>query len=869
MSGTDRRRDHPTADPVDPGRARSLDDLIGMLRALKVWAGSPSYATIVDRVNAAWTAAGRPAAELTKKSTVVDCFRLGRRRLNNDLVLAVVEALHPDTGYVAQWRQVLSVVGGEIEAVSQVRVQDTLPHELATFTGRVAELERLCRLARDAEREGTAVVISAIEGMAGVGKTQLAVHAAHRLRREERFERVLFVNLRGFDPDPGQPPVDPAAVLDGFLRLLGVPAQQIPHGLDERCRLYRQRLAGSRSLVILDNAAGTEQIRPLLPHTPGCPVLVTSRRQLRNLGSTAHLAVNTFTPEEAREFLARAAPGVPAGEEPEAAARIAESCGYLPLALGLIASHTQNRPDWTLTDHADRLDERRQHRQLDTGVDLALGLSYNDLPSGRQRLLRLLALHPARDFDTYAAAALAGMDLKDARTQVDRLCDDHLLQRSTPDRYAFHDLIRIYATSRAHDEDRPRERRRALTALFDHYLATAAAAMDTLHPAETHRRPRISPPGTPAPRVTDPAAARTWLDTERPTLIAVAAHTAAHGWPTHTIRLSRTLFRYLDGGHYTDALTVHGHAHHAARHSGDPTGQAHALTDLGIAYEAMGRHESAIDHYDRARVLFHQVGDLAGEARVANNLGIAAVQLGHYRMAIDQLTQALDLFRRTGNRTGEARALSNLGNLKGRLGQHGPAVEDHEQALTINRQAGNRVGEADTLSGLGEVELRAGWYRPAGDHLRGALTLYRQLGNHTGEAWTLDSLGTLHTHLGRPARASRHHQQALAIFRGSGNRAGEAWALNGLGEAAQGAGEAADALTHHEAARIIAADIGDRDQQARAHTGLGHAHHTLGNPALAREQYENALVLYTDLGLPEADRIRTRLSAVLAGTDQR
>jgi tetratricopeptide (TPR) repeat protein len=844
----------------DPGPAASLDDLVEQLRLLKIWAGNPSYEWITGRVNAAWRAAGRPATEQTGKATVASCFRPGRRRLNHDLVVAVVAALHPDVGYVAQWRQALQVVGGQTQAAAQVRVQDRLPPDLAGFTGRTAELDRLHQALHQTGDGGATLVISAIEGMAGVGKTQLAVHAGHLLAREKAFDRVLFVNLRGFHPDPSQPPADPAPVLDGFLRLLGVPGQQIPHDLHARAATYRDRLAGTRTLVVLDNAATTEQVEPLLPHTPGCLVLVTSRRSLTDLYPATHLTVDVFTPDEARRYLTHAAPGLPVGSDPNAAARIAARCGHLPLALGLVAGYIRAKPGWTLTDHADRLDEQHHHGRVDTGIQAALDLSYQHMATAQQRLLRLAALHPGQDFDAYAAAALGDTDLPTAQKQLHHLHRDHLLQQSTPGRYTFHDLVHVYATVRATDEDRPPERRTALTRLFDHYLATTATAMNTLHPGEMHRRPAISPAGTPTPDLTDPDTAREWLDTERPTLVAVAAHTATHGWPTHTTRLARILSRYLDGGHHTDALTVHGHAHHAARHNGDPTGQAHALTDLGGAHWRLGRYEAAGEHLQRALDLFRQAGDGYGEARTVNNLGIIAMRSGHFRTAIDQYGQALSLYRQAGDRIGEARALTNLGELEGRLGRHQPAVEHHEQALTLFRQDGNRIGEADTLNNLGHFEVRSGRYGPAGDHLRQALTLYRQLGNHNGEANALDSLGTLHTCLGQPAQATEHLQQALIIYRETGDRYGEAWTLNGLGEAAHTDGRAADALTHHTAAHTIAADTGGRELQARAHTGLGHAHHALGDPALAREHYQHALTLYTDLGLPEADQIRTHLA---------
>ncbi|HEX6682671.1 MAG TPA: NB-ARC domain-containing protein, partial [Candidatus Limnocylindrales bacterium] len=389
----------------DPGGSRSLDELVERLKLLKIWAGDPSYEAITDRINAAWTGAGRPRAELARRGTVVDCFKPGRRRVNADLLVAVVEALHPDTGYVIQWRRALSSVLGETRAAAQVKAQDRLPGDLADFTGRTAELERLLSLGKLGE-----AMLATIEGMAGVGKTQLAIRAGHLLAAEQAFDHVLFVGLRGFHPDPAQPPADPAAVLDSFLRLLGRSGQQIPHDLGARAALFRKMLTGQRVLLVLDDAADAEQIRPLLPGGPGCITLVTSRRRLIGVPVPVRLVIEVFSADEAVELLKRTAPDVPVGRDPHALDRVAHRCGYLPLALSLLAARMRTATGWTLTDHADRLDERHREQRLDSGVELALGISYEHLPPEHRRLLRLLALHPGPDFDGYAAATLAGAD---------------------------------------------------------------------------------------------------------------------------------------------------------------------------------------------------------------------------------------------------------------------------------------------------------------------------------------------------------------------------------------------------------------------------------------------------------------------------
>ncbi|GAB2602639.1 hypothetical protein Aab01nite_62240 [Paractinoplanes abujensis] len=833
----------------DPARATGLDDVAGLLRSLKAATGDPSYDVITERVNAAWTAAGRTAGELTHRSTVADCFRAGRRRLNAGLVVAVVAALHPDPAYGERWRQALRTVGAETDAVSQVRVQDSLPQDLPEFTGRTAELDRLRDALGTARRDGGAVVVSALAGMAGVGKTQLAVHAGHLLIAEDLADRVLFVNLRGFHPDPAQPPADPAAVLDGFLRLLGVSGHRIPYGLDDRAAAYRARLAGSRTLVVLDNAATAEQVRPLLPGTPGSLALITSRRTLTGLWpAPVTLAVDVFTPAEAEAFLTAAIAPRHARPDPEAVARIAARCGHLPLALSLVAGHIRSFPHWSPADHADRLDERHRHRRLDTGVELALDLSYRDLPGDQQRLLGLAALHPGQDFDPYAAAALLGTDADTAATLLRDLLRDHLLQETTPGRYTFHDLVRAYATGRAHDQIAPAARRAALTSLFDYYLATAGAAVSTLHPGEFH-------PAAAAPDLTGPEDARTWLDTERPNLVAVVVSA-----PDHAVRLARTLLPYLKGGHHGDALTVHGHALQAARAAGDVTGQAYALNGLGVAHRRLGAPKRATDDLEESLDLFRRSGDLPGQALALYDLATVMQWVGDYPGAIDCKQQALELYRRAGDRVGEANMLSGIALVLEREGRFAEGIDYCERALALDREIGNPGGEAQALNILGDIEVRAGRPEAAAGHLRQALALFRRLGNRNNEAGALDSLGILANHLGRPEEAIGWFEPALTLFRELGNKGGEVGALNGLGAAARAAGRLRKAIAYHAEALATAIDVDMPDEQAFAHAGLGHAHRARGDEEQAREHYQEALSLYTALGIPEADEIRALLA---------
>jgi tetratricopeptide (TPR) repeat protein len=839
----------------DPGQARTVDEIADQLRRLKVWAGDPSYETIKDRVNATWTEQGRPDAELARKSTVADCFKIGRRRLNAQLVVAVVRALHPDEGYLAQWTQALRVVGGETLATGQVRAQDVLPADLADFTGRAAELAQL----REAlHQNGDTVVISAIEGMAGVGKTQFAIHMGNLLAP---YDQVLFVNLRGFHPDPGQPPADPAAVLDSFLRLLGVPGQDIPYPLERRAALYRDRLAGRRALVVLDNAADEAQVRPLLPNSPGCLTLITSRRGMAGLNPTGHVSLDVFTPEESLDYLTRAA-RVPIGDDPLAPTRIARRCGHLPLALGLLAGHVRTKPDWTLTDHADWLDERHRVRRLDTGVELALSLSYQDLPDDRRRVLRLLALHPGQDIDAYTAAALADTDLGRAAQYLSRLAEEHLLQVTAAGRFAFHDLVHAFALNQAGDADRPPERRAALSRLLDYYLYSASVAMDQLYPAEQDVRPRVEPPAIPTPALPDATAALDWLDAKRPSLLAVAGFAAEHGWPEVTVRLADILFRYLDG-HFGDALAMHGHAREAARSSGNRAAEAMALNDLGVVYQRLDRHEQAIEQHQLALERYHELADGIGEAKTRTALGMALWHLGRYPEAAEQHHQALAQFRELGHERGVPHVLGNLASAMWRMGDEDGAAECYSQALAGFREQGDQLGEAHALDDLGESRRRAGRHDVAAEHHRQAIELYQELGERVGLAHARNNLARAYRELGRCPEAISEHEIAIAQFRELGNPSGEATALNSFGDTLLAAGSPGLARAQHQAALGPAVQADDRYERARAHDGIARTF-AATEPDQARIHWKTALTLYTDLGVPEADRVH----AVLAGLEE-
>jgi DNA-binding SARP family transcriptional activator/tetratricopeptide (TPR) repeat protein len=742
-----------------------------------------------------------------------------------------------------------------------------LPPTVPGFTGRSAELAALTGLLDrpGAQAPGT-VVISAIGGTAGVGKTALAVHWAHSVA--DRFpDGQLYVNLRGYDPAQPMPASD---ALAAFLRSLGVPGQDIPPEEDERAARYRSLLADKRMLVVLDNAGSAGQVRPLLPGTPACTVLVTSRDTLAGLAArdgAAHLDLDVLPPEDAVALL-RTLIGARAAAEPAAAAELAAQCCRLPLALRVAAELAATRPAvplaglaGELADLQTRLDLLTAGEDPGTQVRAVFSWSYRRLDTEAARAFRLLGLHPGPDLESYAAAALTCATVPQARQMLDVLTRAHLIQAAAPGRYCMHDLLRGYARELSATVDGGQEQRAAMTRLFDHYLYTAATAMDTLYLAERHRRPRIPRPTTPVPPLADPTTAREWLDAQRAVLVAAAGHAAARDWPGHATWLAITLFRYLShGGHSPEALTIYSHALGAARRTGDRATEATALNQIGHVDWQQSRLQQAVDRHRQALALFWEAGDRAGEAEALGSLGLAESALGRYEQAAHHHQGAVAIYRDIGDRLGEARALGNLGLARQRQGRYQEAAGYLQQALDLCRELGDRQGEAMVLGRLGVIDLRLGRYQEAAGYLQQSLALLHGIGNTVGEAETLVKLGEVYLRLGRCKQAAGNIEQALAVSREIGDRELEADALNGLGDVLFQTGEAGKARAHHAAALRLASGVGAPREQARAHSGLARAYDGDadgdGDPVQARHHWQEALTIYDAIGAPEADEIR-------------
>lgn len=696
-----------------------------------------------------------------------------------------------------------------------------LPPEAAGFCGRDAELAELERRATSA----TTVVISAISGTAGVGKTALALHWAHRVRN--RFpDGQLYVDLRGYGPDQ---PMPVGVVLTRFLKALGVAARDIPLDVDERVDRYRTEISDRRMLILLDNVASTEQVRPLLPGSSSCMVLVTSRDSLRGLvvvDGVSRLVLDLLSDDEAITLLRRLI-GPRADLEQPSVRMLAEQCARLPLALRVAAELANAHPATPLADLVEELaDRQRRLHMLNTDGDPRAALrvvfswSYHHLPAATAVAFRRFGLHPGPHLSSPALAALCDVDVDTARRQLDALVAAHLARPAGPDQYGMHDLLRAYAFEMTSTDDSEAIRSAALTRLFDVYLAAAANAIRLLHPAERPYLPRAVPPATPVPRLAGQEQARAWLDAELPNLTAVCAHTGAHHRHSHTISLANTLYRHLESGHHTEAVAIHNYALRAAGQLDDPRGRAHALTNLGAVHRLLGSYDLALNHLRSAVELHRGTGDQLGEARSLSNLGVVEERVGQLEPSVAHLELALSRYHALGDQYGQAAVLTNLGCGYLRPGHYSTAVTCLERARELFRETGDLPGEGSALANLGTALLDLGNHAAAATHLDAALDLFRRTNHRYGQATVLSTLGRVLSKLGKHDEAVDHIGQAITLFRQNGHRYGEASALNDLGEACRRAGRLDDARTHHAAALQIATDTGDHDERDRANAGI-------------------------------------------------
>ena len=725
----------------------------------------------------------------------------------------------------------------------------TLPRDVTAFTGRDAELQRL--IAAAAGVAGV-VAIHTVDGMPGVGKTVLVTHAAYLLAGDYP-DGQLFVDLRAHTP--GVQPADPGEVLARLLACTGLAPREIPAGLEARAERWRGRLAGKKVLLVLDDAAGHAQVGPLLPGTEGCLVLITSRRRLIALDGAQPLALDTLPPDQAVKLFTRLARR-PA-DDAAAVAELARLCGYLPLAITLLAGRLAHHPSWNIAGLTadfsaaqDRLTELAAgDRPGDRAVAAAFQMSYRNLPPGRQRLFRLLGLHPGTDIDAYATAALAGVRLAETRRDLDALYTDHLIDEPNPGRYRLHDLIREYARTLTIRHDLVGDRDKATGQLLDYYQHTARAADRRL---SRHIRPG-PPSATAAPSAAwdlpDRASALTWMRAERDNLVACIGHATTQVQPARIIILTAALAAFLlQEGPWQQAATLHRTAASAAQQLADRAGEAHALHDLGRILSFTGDYPAATGLLERALTIYQDLADRAGEADALHYLGRIRYMTDEYPAATGLLERALTIFQGLADRAGEADTLKDLGRIRYLTGDYPAATDLLQRALTIYQDLGGRLGEAGTLHDLGRIRFLTGDYPVSADLIERALIIHEDLGGRLGEAYALHDLGRIRSFTGDYPAAADLTKRALTIYLDLGDRSGGAYALGDLGRVRFLTGDYPAATDLLERALTIHRDLGDRCGEADALHGLGRVRFLTGDYPAATDLLERALALFRELG---------------------
>lgn len=779
-----------------------------------------------------------------------------------------------------------------------VRAPQNLPAHNRLLVGRTAQMRALRAAGADV------VAFQAISGMAGVGKSALALHAARALAGEYPDGQV-YVNMRAHS---GQRPLSPEAALTKLLRDFGVPGKALPRELDGLTTLWRTVLGSRRAVIVLDDVADAAQVQPLLPGDSPSLVLLTSRRRLTGLPGVHNVFVDVLAPADAEALFTELA-GIPPDRAPRDVAALARLCGHLPLALALAAGRLRSRPTWTVGLLVQRMSHPpgRLSEIRDGTADIAtvFAFSYDTLAPAEQRVFRLVALHHAHAFDPYATAALVGLPVPATERILESLLDAHLLQEPEPDRYEFHDLIGAYAQSLA-DRDPAAVREQALDRLDAFYLHAAAAADRLLDP----RRLRLDlplPPSAPdLPRWAGPGQARQWLLAETAALVGAGARMRSRGRHGPAAQLADAAARFLDTeGLWTEAEEMHGHAvghwHCAGDRSSEARGllalatiqsqrgryeqaertsrralaaavavadskaEAEALRSVGLIYWDLGRLKEAAALHREALAIHERSGDTWNIARQQNNLGIALLQLGEYAEAMDCFSAALDGFVRTDDRRGEAQALNNLSDLHLHMGQ------DDQQRVALNRtlelitEFGSRAEKAIAQMNLADSLRSPADADEALRLLRQALAAFRAIGARRDETVALNAIGRVLLTAGRYAESAAHHAVALDLARELGAAQEEAQALRGLGTANHRSGQDEHVARQLGEALALARRIGSCEEEARAHAALADVCLDGGDRAGALRRLRLAQEKFRDLNAREAARIEDRIRRLTAG----
>jgi DNA-binding SARP family transcriptional activator/tetratricopeptide (TPR) repeat protein len=728
---------------------------------------------------------------------------------------------------------------------AQAPVPDTLPPETTHFVGREDELRLLTA------EHASAPWIAIVDGMPGVGKTTLAVRAA-RLVSGQYPDGTLYLDLHSHNP--GRPALQPAEALHQLLRLLSVPAAQIPEAIGERAAQWRAYLSRRRAVVILDDAAGPEQIRPLLPLTGQCLILVTTRRRFPSIDGARTLTLDVLSVDEAIILFRRVA-GPNRAMDTDKVATTVGLCGRLPLAITLTAGRIAQAEPPSLDD---LIEEWSQSPSSLGGTGAAspemiaaFDLSYRALEPGHQRFFRLLGISPSATHSPAAAAALGGCTVAEAEKALVVLADCHLLTQAPDGQFRLHDLVRGYAAARARRDDPPAGQRQAVSRLLAHYVHTADRADRVLHPFRHRPDAQVADlsPGSLAPGAQEAAAS--WLESEWRNILQAASYAGRHEWKQECADLSCLLADFLEIRAYWDeAIAAHTLALQASRYLADPARIARASLALSVVRQQTGRHEAAIPLAEEAAAIYRSLTDRAGEAASLDQVGLAHQRTARSREALAYFQEAQILYEAAADPRGVADTLSHSGIACWHLGRYPEANAKVRDALALYRDVGDRRGEAKALNNLGMVHLNNGQHGEALDAYQKSLQIFREIGGPQNEAILYQNLGSVHRYKGSCEEALAACRRALAIYRNIGDLPDEADALNEIGAIYQSAACYDEALIHHQKAQAIAEEIGNLSQQLVALRMLADTHRGSGQYSEALDHYHSALRLAREIGDP-------------------
>ncbi|MDX8146945.1 BTAD domain-containing putative transcriptional regulator [Lentzea sp. BCCO 10_0061] len=732
-----------------------------------------------------------------------------------------------------------------------------LPYDTSDFSGRSAELAQL--LIEVGREQPTTLVISAIDGMGGVGKTTLAVHLAHQISKSYP-DGQYFVDLHGFTT--GVEPITAEQALDQLLRDIGVPPELVPSGIENRSALWRSRLAGTRSLLLIDNAVDAAHVRPLLPGQAGVLVLVTSRRRLSALDGATPMSLNVLTPQEAVDMLTKVVGEQRTAREPDAVEEIVRLCGYLPLAIRIAAARLRDRSSWTATDLVTRLRDHKQRVRFlqveDRNVMSVLKLSYQYLSPSQRKVFRLLSLHPGTHFDTYSAAALADIEPEQAEACLDALFEANLVKQNSSDQFHFHDLVRDCAFQLVTETDDEDEQRAAIQRLLDYYLSAIETWSLALSAGTARTRVHSLQPTR---RADSPAEAAAVLNQEFPNLDATVRYAAQNGWHSHTWQLVSALETYLRainyGGRSHELYTL---AAEAADKEGDVLRQSICWQGLAAVCREHGRKEEAVRHLRRAIELSDQLGDRRKRCSLLVELGFMRVDLDLLEEGEQDFLAAQALIADDTDDLNHGVILNNLGVVYRDLGRYDESLNHFTEAL------------ARTPPDNQETVLLATWniatvHHAKRDHesavrmLDEMLSECRTRGYGPGEALARLGLCAVHRALGNFDKSLDHGRLALTSGRRLKMHRVECEVLNALGETALAAQDIDHAEKVFAQAEETAANYSFARYRARALEGFAHVAHARGHVDEAEQRWREAVDLYPK-GMIEVGYARRHLETL-------